>query len=165
MYFSGNKLTCDCHLTWIQVLRNDTKSDPLRTAIDDVTCIPKPIDRVDTTKTANPELYTDETKTEHFYEIETNSEVFQQVGNDEEYDDPNKYKQETTTQSIITNQLSIVSVPPELLLCSNELVENAEDSLMLSSKHESYWRPNLSNKLLSNLSLMVILIVILQTTF
>ncbi|XP_076238506.1 leucine rich repeat protein connectin [Calliopsis andreniformis] len=37
-YLSGNKLICDCKLTWIWGLRNETKNRKLRDALEELTC-------------------------------------------------------------------------------------------------------------------------------
>ncbi|GBP14360.1 Connectin [Eumeta japonica] len=38
-YLDGNRLTCDCRLSWIHKLRNDTKSKRVRSALDRITCV------------------------------------------------------------------------------------------------------------------------------
>lgn len=37
-YLNGNKLICDCKLTWIWGLRNETKNTKLREALEELTC-------------------------------------------------------------------------------------------------------------------------------
>ncbi|KAG6458996.1 hypothetical protein O3G_MSEX011153 [Manduca sexta] len=157
LYLSGNKLTCDCRISWIQVLRNETKSDPLKLALDEVTCLPNSVNKIETVNALNAETI-EEAKSEQLYEIETNSEVLQQDGN-EDYDYISQYKYEPTVQPIINNQVAVVSLTPESMPCPGEVVQKQEDSLMLSSKDESYWRSSASLNLLSSLYLSVTFVI------
>lgn len=150
--FAGNKLTCDCRVSWIQVLRNETKSEPLRLALDDVTCIP--IDRTDST--VNDVIIDSDPrapKVEQIYEIEANSEA-------SEDDDEIQLKYEPTVQPVIASQIAVVDMPLESMPCSSGLIQKGEDSLMLSSKDESFWQASSSNHILMNISLVLILLVI-----
>ncbi|CAH2090545.1 unnamed protein product [Euphydryas editha] len=162
LYLSGNKLSCDCRLSWIQSLRNDTKSEPLRMALDEVTCIQNN-GKQEATKIFNEDIVKEvkSPKSENTFEIDSNSGVSQQDENDEEfYVDPNpSYKFETTIKPI-TNEIALVEIPAESLPCPGELIQNGEDSLMLSSKDENYWQPSSSLKILSNLSLVLTLVIL-----
>ncbi|XP_026493918.2 connectin-like [Vanessa tameamea] len=163
LYLSGNQLNCDCRLSWIQLLRNETKSEPLRIAIDDVTCVPNTAKNVGASNDLTGDIVQDQKslKTENLFELESSSDVFQQDGNDEElYGESNpSYKFEATLKPI-PNQIALVDIPTESLPCPGELIQNGEDSLMLSSKDESYWQPNSSLKILSSLSLVLTLVII-----
>lgn len=155
-------MNCDCRLSWIQLLRNETKSEPLRMALDEVTCFQnhgKPEAKNDFNEDLVKEVKS--MKSENLFEIESNSDISQQDENDEElYVDPNpSYKSETTIKPI-TNEIALVDIPTESLLCPSELIQNGEDSLMLSSKDENYWQPNSSLKILSNLFLVLTLVII-----
>lgn len=156
---AGNQLTCDCRLSWIHVLRNETKSEPLRLALDDVTCVPnKPND----TPTNEISSQTNAEKKENQLEVAANSDVFQQDANDEEsYEEASPaYKYEATVSTVTFDQVVLLDMPIEALACRNELSQNGEDSLMLSSKDESYWRPSSSFRILSNLSLVLTFVTI-----
>lgn len=124
-------------MAWIQSLRNETKSEPLRLALDDVTCV---ITRGNT----NP---VEDTKT--VLEDEVNE---LQKGNNAEEDS------EATTETVI-DQVAIVDMPAEALPCPSEL--KGEDSLMLSSKDDSYWSPSSGPRLLSNLFFISTLLSVL----
>lgn len=150
--FAGNKLTCDCRVSWIQVLRNETKSEPLRLALDDVTCIP--IDRTDST--VNDVIIDSDPrapKVEQIYEIEANSEA-------SEDDDEIQLKYKPTVQPVIASQIAVVDMPLESMPCSSGLIQKGEDSLMLSSKDESFWQASSSNHIMMNISLVLTLLVI-----
>ncbi|XP_063538481.1 connectin-like [Cydia strobilella] len=151
LYLSGNQLTCDCRLSWIHVLRNETKSEPLISALDDVTCVQKP-----------REIPNDISQTydqKHSFEIETNADVFQQDEEDVYEEASPSYKLEATAPPKL-EQVVVLDIPVQALTCSQEVPQNGEDSLMLSSKDESYWRPSSSFKILSNLSLVLTLVTI-----
>ncbi|XP_049700070.1 connectin [Helicoverpa armigera] len=162
LYLSGNKLTCDCRLSWIQILRNETKSEPLRMALDSVTCVIGTGEAVESTSNdVNSQMIDAKpAKSEQLYEIEANGEVLQQDANEEEMYEDNQYKFEPTVQPVVANQLTIVNMPVETLPCPRELVRSGEDSLMLSSKDESYWQSNTSLRVLPKLFLVVTLLTI-----
>lgn len=158
-FSTGNKLICDCRLSWIQILRNETKSEPLRLALNDVTCSPSP-ERTENTSneviSENPKIIKP-VKT-GAYEIEANSEVI--TNNDEDDDASSQYKMEPTVQPVLANQIAIVDMPIEAMPCPSELVQKGEDSLMLSSKDESYWQPSSSYKITTTFSLTLTLVLI-----
>ncbi|XP_049875593.1 connectin-like [Pectinophora gossypiella] len=132
LYLSGNKLVCDCRLSWIQTLRNETKSEPLRLALEDVTCILTDANEINNGKEVNDAL--------------ADGNEAQSASDDDQA--------EPTAQPIV-NQLVIVDMPTEALPCPRQLT--GEDSLMLSSKDESYG--NSSSLLICNVSLVLMLVL------
>ncbi|KAG7301839.1 hypothetical protein JYU34_013227 [Plutella xylostella] len=131
LYLSGNKLSCDCRLGWVSVLRNETRSEPLRLALEAVTCVPTADDRT------VPEIPDKAPNDNILAEIDDDSDVFQQDAN---YDDS-----KPSAQSMVADQLTVVDIPADTLPCPQQL-RNGEDSLMLSSKDKSYWRPSSSGR-------------------
>ncbi|XP_063828419.1 connectin-like [Ostrinia nubilalis] len=148
LYLSGNKLSCDCRLSWIQMLRNESKSEILRAALDDVTCVLEKVDR------SPNDVNFDVPKS--LYELVTNNAP-QDPNYETFYEETSQAFKETTAQPVVKSQISIFDVPIETLPCPSELVQNKEDSLMLSSKDESYWQPGSSCSVLSSLTLIVTL--------
>lgn len=161
LYLSGNKLTCDCRLSWIQILRNETKSEPLRLALDDVTCSLQTDDRTVSTPIEVQQIHNHEksSKPEQLYEVEANSDIAQQDTNEEIYEDTNQYKLQLTVQPVVVNEIAVVSMPIDTLPCPREL-RNGEDSLMLSSKDDSYWQTNSSKQYPSSVLFVLILALI-----
>ncbi|XP_050666788.1 connectin-like [Leptidea sinapis] len=152
LYLSGNRLRCDCRLSWIQVLRNETMSEPLRQALDEVTCI----SLTEQTSESNINTATDSDKE---LNLETESEPVQQDANDDvTFGEVGSFKYED--EKSLANQIVLVDIPPETLPCPNKLGHNGEDSLMLSSKDESFWLPNSSVKCLSSLFSIVSLLLL-----
>ncbi|KAL0879036.1 hypothetical protein ABMA27_004003 [Loxostege sticticalis] len=155
LYLSGNKLSCDCRLSWIQMLKNETKSEILRAALDDITCVlDSKVDR-----TANDVADFEVKAPKSFYEVVTSSDVPQAINDEAFYEETNMAIKEPTVQPVVVNQVSIVDMPIETLPCPSELSQNREDSLMLSSKDESYWQPGSSCNILSSLKLILGLVL------
>ncbi|CAK1543239.1 unnamed protein product [Leptosia nina] len=150
LYLSGNKLRCDCRLTWIQVLRNESKSEPLRQALDEVTCIPNTSESIDTALSPDNKQKLDS------FEVESASDTPQRNDKDEAMT-TNKYGPD----KLLLNQVVLVDMPPETLPCPSQLGQNGEDSLMLSSKDENYWQPNCSIKILTNYLILALVLVII----
>ena len=124
-------------------------------ALDEVTCLYYVDDETKIIK-ENKEI----SNNENIFEVETNSEVFQQDGNEDTYSDSSPtYKYEETIKSL-ENQVTLVDIPAQTLPCPGKLIQNGEDSLMLSSKEENYWLSNISKKMLANLSLVLTLTII-----
>lgn len=123
------------------MLRNETKSEPLRLALDDVTCI------LEETNDVNKE--------KPILEIVANDE-----SQNDEYTDTNVIK-EATVQPI-ESQVSIVDMPAEALPCPSELTQNSEDSLMLSSKVEGFWGQSSSVKVTIDLSVFLLCILVVR---
>lgn len=177
--FTGNKLICDCRLTWIQMLRNETKSEPLRLALEDVTCTIhlSSNERLENDKddnnptsseyqTNNVNIVHDKSKSSDNLQSETISEVLEQNdGNDEElYEDtPTAYQNNPTLKTVVMNQLRVVDVPASQLTC--EVLQNREDSLMLSSKVESFWSSSASIRVSSKIYLTLLCSVVLFLNF
>ncbi|XP_013184554.2 connectin [Amyelois transitella] len=155
LYLSGNNLSCDCRISWIQILRNETKSEPLKAALDDVTCMLQNSEKIETTNQLNEVADTKDSDPDSL--LVSNIDVLQQDGFEEDYDENNKsFKSEPTVQPVIANEVFVVNVPPESLVCTRDS-QNREDSLMLSS---GYWQPSSSFKILSNLALVFTLVVV-----
>lgn len=133
---TGNQLSCDCRLSWVQMLRNETKSEPLIQALDDVTCAMKTIKTNEIISIDNKNIQGDE---------------FQKDG-----------EQILTKEAIIMepteiDQVVLVNLPVDTLPCPSEL--NGEDSLMLSSKDENYWRSPSGATIVSSFGLLLTIVL------
>ncbi|XP_068629433.1 connectin-like [Battus philenor] len=138
LYLSGNNFSCDCHLLWILTLRNETKSEPLKLALNAVMCtFKKEVNKQETVPDKRKEL---KDKDDHLFDLVTSSDVSQ--SDKDLYDDNTPYKFDTTKKPVL--EMAFVDVPIESLPCPGETLHNGEDSLMLSSKDESFWQQNSS---------------------
>ncbi|GBP14381.1 Connectin [Eumeta japonica] len=151
LYLSGNRLACDCRLSWIHTLRNETKSEPLQAALDGVTCVPtvasdKHNDEDDTDLTNGRGNLTEGRNEKDAIgggdalrgtKAQTSRD---DSGEEEAYLDPHS-PEATTRATTPDNQRILLDVLAEALPCHGE-TRNREDSLMLSSKIESFWNPN-----------------------
>lgn len=138
----------------MKVLHNDTNSEPLKLALDDVTCSFNG-------DGAGGSVQNNVTpsKSDELYEIETPISVRDFV-EDDLYDDAVPLRPEPTVQPVVSHKLAVVvTLPIEKLPCPREL-RNGEDSLMLSSKDENFWNVNKTFRVFSSLSLVIILILI-----
>ncbi|CAH2041125.1 unnamed protein product, partial [Iphiclides podalirius] len=137
IYLSGNNFRCDCHLLWMLTLQNETKNEPLRLALSAVTCS---FDRNMSTQsqfTAKPDEVSDDV-----IELGTKSGLHQQ--NEEELFGGNPLYKLDGTEMPQTDEVTLVDIPLESLPCPGEELHKGEDSLMLSSKDESFWQQNSS---------------------
>lgn len=147
--FTGNKLICDCRLAWVSKLRNETKSEPLKYALEDITCKPRTENNIEDTLIKEVKEIINEGDDDQNDET---AEVFQQ---DDSSNDSYDENQNPTAQSMIANQLVLVDIPAETLPCPRELTQNGEGSMMLSSKDKSFWNSNSSSRLISSLLLIL----------
>ncbi|RVE46822.1 hypothetical protein evm_008530 [Chilo suppressalis] len=159
LYLSGNNLSCDCRLSWIQSLKNETKSEVLRTALDDVTCIPMVSGKSE--RISNDVTQYEIKESKNIFEVVTSSDLLQQDANDGEfYEETNQsLKSDPTVQPLVREQVTVIDMPVDSLPCPSELTQNKEDSLMLSSKDENYWRTNSCITVHSNLFTVLSLFV------
>lgn len=69
-------------------------------------------------------------------------------------DNSTAYQNEPTAEPMVVNQLQVTQLSAENLPC--EIIRNGEDSLMLSSKDESYWKSSGSRRSVKLTSLVVL---------
>ncbi|XP_022122201.2 connectin-like [Pieris rapae] len=111
VYLDGNPLSCNCRLSWIYTLRNETKDNTLRQALDKVTCVAE-----------NNEI-----------DRSLNDQIDEQVENPvstiENYDyyDKNDEKEEKVTETR-GKAIKLLDLPLEELPCPKELMRSIEES-------------------------------------
>ncbi|CAG9788301.1 unnamed protein product [Diatraea saccharalis] len=144
----------------MQKLRNETKSEILRAALDDVTCIPMASNNSDRTSNDVTDYEIKEQK--GIFEMVTSGYLLQQDNNDKEFyeETSQSFKPEPTVQPLVREQIPLTDIALDSLPCPSELSHNKEDSLMLSSKDENYWRNNSSITIISNLVLVLTMVLI-----
>ncbi|XP_061717747.1 connectin-like [Cydia pomonella] len=106
VYLDGNPLRCDCRLSWIYLLRNETKDNTLKHALEKISCVS------DTEK-----------RPEKSNEIEENTLADENYG--EEYYDKNEdYISKEKLKGKFTK---LTDIPLETLPCPKEL-QNVDES-------------------------------------
>ncbi|KAJ0175972.1 hypothetical protein K1T71_008146 [Dendrolimus kikuchii] len=124
----GNKLTCDCRLSWLQKLRNETKSKRLKYSLYRLNCI------IDTAYKANlPPLKHDVTyeKTIKTNQVNSKKIIADDYDDDDEVDD--KYDetmqdQENEADNKVQYRKRLIDIPIEVLPCPDRLVYEASFS-------------------------------------
>lgn len=111
LLFAGNPLECDCRLSWIYALRNETKDVALKHALEKVSCILE--------TTLERRVDTDDTH------IET-PEVNVLADDNYEYYDKEEYNDRLKHKS--NKDKKLTDIPLEMLPCPKELMETIEES-------------------------------------
>lgn len=107
--FSGNPLSCDCRLSWIYVLRNETKDNTLKYALEKISCF--------TDSTVERRLNDQE-------DIETSNENVLTGDNYDYYDKNEDYVEKKAK----TKAKKLIDIPLDTLPCPKELMQTIEES-------------------------------------
>lgn len=124
----GNKLSCDCRLSWLQKLRNETKSRRLRSAIYRLNCV------MDTPLKTNLPIKHDISNDKSSKTILLNPKkiVGDDYDNDDDIDDKQydeaMQDQENDGENKVEYKKKLVDIPSEMLPCPNRLVYEASFS-------------------------------------
>lgn len=106
---SGNPLSCNCRLSWIYVLRNETKDTTLKHALEKVSCIVETISERHSNNQDN--------------EDNDNANVL----SDDSYDYYDKNEDyEVNKQKTAAKKL--IDIPLETLPCPKEIMQSIEES-------------------------------------
>ncbi|KAL0829375.1 hypothetical protein ABMA28_004152 [Loxostege sticticalis] len=123
----GNKLSCDCRLTWLHKLRNETKSKRTKASLNRLVCI------MDTNIKPNTIGIKVVTKTEPPQKISPVMFKNNYDDNDEDFDEDRNYDdtmqdQVTELESKIEYRRKLMEIPTEMLPCPNRLSYEASYS-------------------------------------
>lgn len=113
---TGNKLTCDCRLAWLQKLHNETRSKRLKLALSRLNCIMDT--KLKTNLATKPKTNLIPLKKDPDYEDEDEE--------DKQYDE--MQDQENNEESKIEYRRKLVDIPSEILPCPNRLIYEASFS-------------------------------------
>lgn len=124
---TGNKLSCDCRLTWLHKLRNETKSKRTKASLNRLVCI------MDTNIKPNTIGIKVVTKTEPPQKISPVMFKNNYDDNDEDFDEDRNYDdtmqdQVTELESKIEYRRKLMEIPTEMLPCPNRLSYEASYS-------------------------------------
>ncbi|KAI5643344.1 leucine rich repeat domain-containing protein [Phthorimaea operculella] len=118
VYLDGNPLNCDCRLSWIYVLKNETRDSSLRHALDKVSC-------VDDAPERRPTEPSDE---------EPNANIL----SDDTYDYYGKTDETVTeySEKLKSKATKLSDIPLENLPCPKELMQSVEENYGLPVQNE-----------------------------
>lgn len=137
---SGNPLNCNCRLSWIYILRNETRDSTLKHALDKITCITEP--------TSDRRL-NDKDGVENDNDNEDNYEYY-----DKTDDYGEKYKSKTS------KAVKLIDIPLETLPCPKELMQSVEESYGHPIQNEIRLKAfSVSDKITPSLLLIVTLAI------
>lgn len=150
---TGNKLTCDCRVSWLHKLRNETKSKRLKASLDRLNCI------MDTKIKANPPNVKLEIINVVSKDLKKDVEKEKIYEDIEEDDDENFYDemqdQDNSGDNKIEYRRKLLEIPTEMLPCPKKL--SYEDSFSPPTQDEVRYYQSSSSK--NNLDIVLMLIV------
>ncbi|CAH1636754.1 unnamed protein product [Spodoptera littoralis] len=117
----GNKLTCDCRLSWLHKLRNETKSKRVKASLSRLNCIMDTKTNIGTLKIEKPQKAI---QGSYKKEIDYEEEEFEEKHYDDAMQD-----QETDNDDVkIEYKRKLLEIPTEMLPCPNRLIYEASFS-------------------------------------
>lgn len=126
--FSGNPFTCDCRLSWIYVLRNETKDSNLRSILERVSCVTDSLyDRRTDSENSESEdeaSIEDDSIGDESYE-EYGEEKTYEITNNMMYNDPTQ-SDDVSDKEVSTRKLT--DIPLDVLPCPKELMQSMEET-------------------------------------
>ncbi|XP_073945844.1 uncharacterized protein [Choristoneura fumiferana] len=105
VYLDGNPLSCNCRLSWIYHLRNETKDSTLKHALEKISCVADPVDK-------HPE---------------DNNAIDENTLADENYEYYDKGEEESK-EKLQAKFTKLVDIPLETLPCPKELMQSIDES-------------------------------------
>ena len=105
--FTGNPLSCNCRLSWIYALRNETRDNTLRNALEKVSCV------------------TELTPDRHLNDQEDNENVKDNAVPDDTYDYYDK-NEDYAERKFTKKATKLTDIPLETLPCPKELMQTEE---------------------------------------
>lgn len=105
---SGNPLNCNCRLSWVYVLRNETKHITLRNALDKISCI----------SDTSPDRHSSQ-------EDETDN---QNILSDDSYDYYDKNEDYNNSKVKLSKAKKLIDIPLETLPCPKEIMQSIEET-------------------------------------
>lgn len=111
-FVSGNPLNCNCRLSWIYVLRNETQDNTMKHALEKVSCVPEP------TTDRRSESKDDETDGSNVLTSD----------NYEYYDKSDDYNDKDKEKSNANKSIKLIDYPLETLPCPKDLMQSIEET-------------------------------------
>nr|XP_026493956.1 connectin-like [Vanessa tameamea] len=112
VYLDGNPLNCNCRLSWIYVLRNETQDNTMKHALEKISCVPDPANDRRLTEAKDEEVDNGNVLADDIYEYYDKSDDY---NNDKEKPKANK-------------AIKLTDIPLETLPCPKELMQSIEET-------------------------------------
>ncbi|XP_038212713.1 connectin-like [Zerene cesonia] len=147
VYLDGNPLSCNCRLSWIYTLRNETKDSTLRHALEKITCLS---DNNNNDRSLNDQIE----------ETVDNSNLL--ADDNYEYYDKNSEDTIEKVNNENNKAIKLTDLPLEELPCPKEIMQSIEESYGHPIQNEIRLKA-FSNvvRILPNLMIIVIMVIIL----
>lgn len=153
---TGNKLTCDCRLSWLHKLRNDTKSKRLKASLDRLNCI---MDTKVKTSVPNIKVELINVISKDLKKDVEKDKIYEEIG---EEDDENFYDemqdQDHSGDNKIEYRRKLLEIPTEMLPCPKKL--SYEESFSPPTQDEVRYYQSSSSK--NNLDIVLMFIVVVN---
>lgn len=112
VYLDGNPLNCNCRLSWIYVLRNETQDNTMKHALEKISCVPDPTN----------DRRLSETKDEKIENINVLAD-----DNYDYYDKGDDYNNDKEKPKV-SKAIKLTDIPLETLPCPKELMQSIEET-------------------------------------
>ncbi|KAG7301845.1 hypothetical protein JYU34_013236 [Plutella xylostella] len=147
----GNQLTCDCRLSWIYKLRNETRSKRQRVSLDRLNCImAEPTNNIELSRPATNKIkQTNRVVIKPVVnknEDKAYDDIDEEFGEDRAYDEPMQ-DQETETEKVLEYRRKLLEIPSEQLPCPHRLIHSAESHSPPTQDEVKYFKTSSSGKI------------------
>lgn len=122
-FLTGNRLTCDCRLSWLHKLRNETKSKRVKASLSRLHCIMDSKINIGPTKLEKPPKIIQGT---YRKELDYEEEEFEEKHYDDAMQDQDTENNMDDTK--IEYKRKLLEIPSEMLPCPNRLIYEASYS-------------------------------------
>ncbi|XP_041981330.1 connectin-like [Aricia agestis] len=112
VYLEGNPLSCNCRLSWIYVLRNETQDNTMKKALEKVSCV------------------AEATNERHTSELKEDEEDNHNVLSDDTYEYYDKTDDYNTDKEKpkVNKSIKLTDIPLESLPCPKEIMQSIEET-------------------------------------
>ncbi|XP_075977237.1 uncharacterized protein LOC142977305 [Anticarsia gemmatalis] len=149
----GNKLTCDCRLSWLHKLRNETRSKRVRTSLVRLNCIMDTKTSVAATKLEKPKTIQGPYKKDLDYEEDELEE--------KHYDDAMQDQETDMDDTKIEYKRKLLEIPTEMLPCPNRLIYEASYSPPTQDEVKYYKTSSTPRLVATTMNLILAIVAIL----
>ncbi|KAM3960206.1 uncharacterized protein ACR2FA_005688 [Aphomia sociella] len=156
---NGNKLKCDCRLSWLHTLRNETKSKRMKMSLDHLNCI---MDMKLKTKLGTIVGNRENSPKSNPSVTWKDYEEFDDFESDKIYDEALQDRSADTDETKIEYRRKLLEIPSDMLPCPNQLTYEASYSPPTQDEVKYYKTSSSENNVATfNWILLVVYVVYL----